>query len=77
VIYPYLSATQVFPTFVMGQKLFFAKKNEIAKEKRYKQLEESGYIFGAHTDEDSIREKDKRLPKTKRSFYQTVDLWIK
>ncbi|KAJ5318323.1 hypothetical protein N7476_004743 [Penicillium atrosanguineum] len=60
----------------MGRKLFFASKTDIAKEKRNKQLEDNGYVFGAHADEDSIREKDKRLPKTKKSFYQTVDLWM-
>lgn len=60
----------------MGKKLYFAQKDEIAKDKRCKQLEESGYVFGAHADEDSIREKDKRIPKTKRMYCQTVKHWM-
>lgn len=61
----------------MGRKLFFASKDETAKEKRLKQLKERGYVFGAHADEDSIREKYKRIPQTKRMYCQAVNLWMK
>ncbi|KAJ9481456.1 hypothetical protein VN97_g12019 [Penicillium thymicola] len=59
----------------MGRKLFFAQQDNIAKEKRRRRLEKSGYIFGAHADEDAIRDKDKRLPKTKRMYLQHAELW--
>ncbi|CAP95306.1 Pc21g04090 [Penicillium rubens Wisconsin 54-1255] len=36
----------------------------------------SGYVFSAHTDKDSIRDKDKRVPKTKRIYYGAVNLWM-
>lgn len=57
----------------MGRKLFFAKRDE----KRRLQRERNGYVPGAHRQEDSIREKDKRLPKTNSLHQQTVDLWLK
>ncbi|KAJ5642826.1 hypothetical protein N7490_006826, partial [Penicillium lividum] len=50
---------------------------EIAKEKRRKQLAESGYVFGAHAKEDSILDKDKRIPKTKKMYYKALNLWMK
>ncbi|KAJ5791492.1 uncharacterized protein N7518_008503, partial [Penicillium psychrosexuale] len=56
---------------ILGRKTFFAYQDKIVKEKRYKQLQESSYIFSAYTDKDSIREKDKRIPKTKRIYYHT------
>ncbi|CRL27321.1 unnamed protein product [Penicillium camemberti] len=46
----------------------------ISHQKRHKQLQESSYVFGAYTDEDSIREKDKRIPKTKRMYCRAVNL---
>jgi hypothetical protein len=61
----------------MGRKAFFAKQDEIAKEERCKQVEDSGYVFGAHADEDAIRDKDKRLPKTKNMYRKAVNLWMK
>jgi hypothetical protein len=36
----------------MGRKLFFAQQDNIAKEKRRRRLEKSGYVFGAHADEE-------------------------
>lgn len=48
----------------MGRKDFFARRDKIAKERRRLQRERNGYVPGAHRQEDSIREKDKRLPKT-------------
>ncbi|KAJ5320664.1 hypothetical protein N7508_000947 [Penicillium antarcticum] len=50
--------------------------DEIAKEKHCKQVEDSGYVFGAHADEDAIRDKDKRLPKTKNIYRTAVNLWM-
>jgi hypothetical protein len=61
----------------MGRKDYFAQQDEIAKEKRDKQLQKSGYVFGAHAEEDSIRDKDKRVPKTKRMYCGAVNLWMK
>lgn len=55
----------------------FLKKDEIAGEKRCKQLAESGYVFGAYAKDDSIREKDKRLLKTKKMYCGAVKLWMK
>ncbi|OQE73307.1 hypothetical protein PENNAL_c0089G11954 [Penicillium nalgiovense] len=61
----------------MGKKLFFSEKEEIAGDKRCRQLAESGYVFGAHAEDDSIREKDKRIPKTKKMYCGAVKLWMK
>lgn len=60
----------------MGRRLF-VKKDETAKEKRREQLKKSGYVFGAHTNEDCKREKDKRIPKTKKTYRQYLKLWIR
>lgn len=60
---------------IMGRKLFFAQQDNIAKEKRRRRLEKSECLFGAHADEDAIRDKDKRLPKTKRVYLQHAELW--
>ncbi|KAJ6105933.1 hypothetical protein N7512_009450 [Penicillium capsulatum] len=60
----------------MGRRLFFSNKDEIAKEKRREQLRKSGYVFGAHANEDCKREKDKRIPKTKRTYRQYLKLWM-
>lgn len=61
----------------MGRKLFFFKTEEITGEKRYKQLAESNYVFGASTKDDTIRAKDKRLPKTKNIYHKAINLWMK
>lgn len=55
----------------MGQKTFFAQQDEAAK-----QLAKSGYVFGANAEEDAIREKDKRIPKTKRMYSDAVRRWM-
>ncbi|KAJ5101748.1 hypothetical protein NUU61_003970 [Penicillium alfredii] len=59
----------------MGRRIFFAQQDKVAKEKRRKHLEQSGYVFGAHANEDAIRDKDKRIPKTKRMYRQYAELW--
>ena len=59
----------------MGRKLFFAQRDKVAKEKRREHLEQSGYVFGAHANEDAIRDKDKRIPKTKNVYKQHAELW--
>ncbi|KAJ5206898.1 hypothetical protein N7472_003346 [Penicillium cf. griseofulvum] len=60
----------------MGRKDFFAKRDELAKERRRLQREKNGYAPRAHKEEDSIREKDKRLPKTNELHRQTMNLWL-
>jgi hypothetical protein len=59
----------------MGRKDFFANRDEIAKERRRLQREKNGYVPGAHREEDAIREKDKRLPKTNKLHQETMNLW--
>lgn len=60
----------------MGRKDFFAKRDELAKERRRLQREKNGYAPGTHKEEDSIREKDKRLPKTNELHRETMNLWL-
>ena len=60
----------------MGRRDFFAKRDELAKERRRLQREKNGYAPRAHKEEDSIREKDKRLPKTNELHRQTMNLWL-
>ncbi|CAG7932841.1 unnamed protein product [Penicillium olsonii] len=60
----------------MGRKEFFAERDEIAKERRRLQRERNGYIPGARRQEDSIREKDKRLAETNNLHRQNMDLWF-
>ncbi|KAL2700119.1 hypothetical protein AAEP93_008642 [Penicillium crustosum] len=60
----------------MGRKDFFAKRDGIAKERRRLQREKNGYAPGVHREEDSIREKDKRLPKTNKLHQETMNLWL-
>ncbi|KAJ5706325.1 hypothetical protein N7536_002014 [Penicillium majusculum] len=60
----------------MGRKDFFAKRDELAKERRRLQREKNGYAPGTHKEEDSIREKDKRLPKTNELYRETMNLWL-
>lgn len=57
----------------MGFKLFFAQQEGLAKG----QIEKNGYVFGAHAHEDSIRNKDKRIPKTKKMYHDAVRRWMK
>ena len=57
----------------MGRKEFFAKRDE----RRRLQREKNGYVPGAHREEDSVREKDKRLPTTNSLHRDYVDLWMK
>jgi hypothetical protein len=61
---------------VMGRKLFFAQQDETAKENYRKQPAKSGYSFGAHAAEYSIRGKDKRIPRAKRMYSQAVRRWM-
>ncbi|KAJ5971697.1 uncharacterized protein N7479_001615 [Penicillium vulpinum] len=60
----------------MGRKDFFAKRDELAKERRRLQREKNGYTPGTYKEEDSIREKDKRLPKTNELHRETMNLWL-
>ncbi|KAI2741899.1 hypothetical protein DTO013E5_5321 [Penicillium roqueforti] len=60
----------------MGRKEFFAERDEITKERRRLQRERNGYVPGARRQEDSIREKDKRLAETNNLHRQNVDLWL-
>ncbi|CDM31326.1 unnamed protein product [Penicillium roqueforti FM164] len=62
---------------MLSRKDFFAKRNKIAETKRRLQRERNSYIPRAHRQEDSIQEKDKRLPQTNTSHYGTVNLWLK
>ncbi|KAJ5139335.1 uncharacterized protein N7515_004183, partial [Penicillium bovifimosum] len=59
----------------MGRRQFFAQRDEFAKKKRRERLEKSGYVFGAHAHEDAIRDKDKRIEKTKRMYKEHAELW--
>lgn len=60
----------------MGRKDFFAKRDEIAKEKCRLQREKNGYVPGAHRKEDKIQEKDRRLSKTNKLYQETMKLWL-
>jgi hypothetical protein len=63
-VFSILSSRSVRTYFLdIGRKLFFAIKDEIARERRRKQLETSCYVFGAYTSIDSVRNKDKRILK--------------
>jgi hypothetical protein len=42
----------------MGRNLFFAQQDGPAKGTHHKQPENNGYVYGAHTQEDFIRNKD-------------------
>jgi N-glycosylase/DNA lyase len=55
---------------------FFARRDEIIKERRRLLREKNGYVPGAHREEDSIRNKDKKLDKTKQIHQQTLNLWL-
>lgn len=57
----------------MGRKDFFAKRDE----RRRLQREKNGYVPGAHRQEDSIREKDKRLHTTNNLHRDYMGLWMK
>ena len=71
-----ISCLHVASHLIMGKKDFFARRDEIAKERRRLQRERNGYVPGAHRQEDSIREKDKRLPKTNRLHQKDMNLWL-
>jgi hypothetical protein len=60
----------------MERDLFIATKDKVAKENRRKRLERNGYVFGAHTQADSVRNKNKRIPKTKRRYNKAVMDWV-
>lgn len=49
----------------MGRKGFFARREQKAQEKSRLLREKKGYVPGAHREEDTIRNKDKELPRTK------------
>ena len=60
----------------MERDLFFATKDKVTKENRRKRLERNGYVFGAYTQADSTRNKNKRIPKTKRRYNKAVMDWV-
>ncbi|KAJ5816420.1 hypothetical protein N7447_008653 [Penicillium robsamsonii] len=60
----------------MGGQLFFSERDEKAKEKRRLLREKNGFVPGAHKEEDSIRNKNKKLPKTKRLHQEKLGLWL-
>ncbi|KAJ5835161.1 hypothetical protein N7447_001187 [Penicillium robsamsonii] len=55
---------------------FFVRRDEIIKERRRLLREKNGYVPGAHREEDSIRNQDKKLDKTKQIHQETLDLWL-
>ncbi|KAI2792030.1 hypothetical protein POX_b02063 [Penicillium oxalicum] len=55
---------------------FLSTKDKVAKENRRKRLESNGYVVGAHTQADSVRNKDRRLRKTKRRYNKAVRDWV-
>lgn len=74
---PEIPSPLVASHLIMGRKEFFAERDEITKERRRLQRERNGYVPGARRQEDSIREKDKRLAETNNLHRQNVDLWLK
>lgn len=71
---PLLSSLSEYP--VMGRKAFFSKRDEKAKERRRLLRQRNGYIPGAYKKEDALRNKDKKLPRTKKLHQQTLNLWL-
>jgi hypothetical protein len=61
----------------MGWEDSFAKRDEIAKERRRLQREKNGYVPRGYRQEDLIRGKDKRLVKTNHLHQKYVNLWMK
>lgn len=61
---------------IMGRKAYFARLDDQAKERRRLRRQMNGYVPGAHKKEDAVRNKDKKLPKTKELHQQTLDLWF-
>ena len=49
----------------MARKTYFAKRDDKAKGRRCLRRQMNGYVPGAHKKEDAVRNKDKKLPKTK------------
>ncbi|KAF7618040.1 hypothetical protein F9C07_2230631 [Aspergillus flavus] len=60
----------------MGRKAYFARLDDQAKERRRPRRQINGYVPGADKEEDAVRNKDKKLPKTKELHQQTLDLWF-
>lgn len=60
----------------MGRKAFFSERDEKAKERRRLLRQRNGYIPGAHKEEDAIRNKDRKLPRTKKLHQKTLNLWL-
>ncbi|CAI7606767.1 unnamed protein product [Penicillium viridicatum] len=60
----------------MGGQLFFSERDEKAKHKRRLLREKNGFVPGAHKEEDSVRNKNKKLPKTKRLHQEKLGLWL-
>lgn len=60
----------------MGRKAFFARHNKKAKERRRLLWQRNGYIPGAYKEEDAVRNKDRKLLRTKRLHQQTLNLWL-
>lgn len=59
-------------TFSHGPKdLLFSQQDEATE-----QLAKSGYVFGAHAEGNAMRDKDKRIPKTKRMYSDAVRRWM-
>ncbi|KAJ6019330.1 hypothetical protein N7522_001397 [Penicillium canescens] len=61
---------------MMERMDFFVRRDEIIKERRRLLREKNGYVPGAHREEDSIRNKDKKLDETKQIHQETLDLWL-
>ena len=60
----------------MGRKAYFARLDDQAKERRRPRRQINGYVPGADKEEDAVRNKDKKLPKTKELHQQTFELSI-
>ncbi|KAJ5291551.1 hypothetical protein N7478_000802 [Penicillium angulare] len=59
----------------MGRKLFFAQKDGLGRETQQKLAQNNGYVFGAHAARDSIRDLNRKIPKTKKMHFDAVELW--
>jgi hypothetical protein len=63
---PLLSLLLEYP--VIGRKAFFSKRDKKAKERRRLLRQRNGYIPGAYKKEDALRNKDKKLLRTKKLY---------
>lgn len=61
---------------IMEKKLLYAEKDDADKETRKQRLADNGYVFGAHAEEDAVRDKDKRLSITKEMCAQALKFWM-